>query len=213
MQEKTNSQVRKSARGRGRPSTLDEERALDAALDAFWRRGYAATDIDAVAAAAGTAKPSLYRRFGSKEGLFLAALERYAGGHGTQPLAAFAAERDIASAVRAFFRTAVEGQTTPGRPTGCLFACSAAPLAESQAAVGTLLADGTRAAHAALVARFEAASADGELPRGFPAAARAQLMLDAMQGLALRARAGADRAALLADARSYADVVLSPAPP
>jgi AcrR family transcriptional regulator len=200
--------VRKNPRGRGRPSTLDESRVLDAAVTAFWRDGFAATDLDAVAAAAGTTKPSLYRRFDSKEGLFLAALERYARGHGSRPVAAFLAEPDIAAAVRAFFRQAVEGQTDPGLPTGCLFACAAAPLAESRPDIGAFLARSLDAASVALAERFEAAVADGALCPGFPSQARARLMLDAMQGLALRARSAADRQTLLTEAEAYADAIL-----
>ena len=199
--------VRKSVRGR--PSTLDESRVLDAAVAAFWRDGFAATDLDTVAAAAGTTKPSLYRRFGSKEGLFLATLERYAHGHGSRPVAAFLAEPDIAAAVRAFFRTAVEGQTAPDLPTGCLLACAAAPLAESRPDVGALLSRSLDAASAALSKRFEAAIAEGTLRPGFPSQARARLILDAMQGLALRARSAADRGTLLTEADAYSDAILA----
>lgn len=207
-QENSDGRVRKSSRGRGRPSTLNEARVLDAAVAAFWRDGFTATELDAVAALAGTKKPSLYRRFGSKEGLFLAALEHYARGHGSRPVAAFLAEPDIAEAVRAFFRQAVEGQTAPDLPTGCLFACAAAPLAESRPDVGAFLSRALDAASGALSERFETAVADGILRAGFPSQARASLMLDAMQGLALRARLDADRETLLIAADAYPDAIL-----
>lgn len=83
MQGDSDHTVRKKSRGRGRPSTLDEDRVLDAAAAAFWRDGFAATDLDAVAVAAGTTKPSVYRRFGSKEGVFLAAMEHYGAAQGS----------------------------------------------------------------------------------------------------------------------------------
>lgn len=207
-QGKTDGSGRKPARNRGRPSTLDETRALDAAVHAFWRDGYQQTDLDDVAASAGTTKPSLYRRFGSKEDLFLAALRHYAHDHGARPVAAFLGERDIAAAVRAFFRSTVEGQTAPGLPSGCLFACTAAPLAERQPAVGTFLSEALQTAADTLAQRFEAAASTGELRPDFPSRASARLMLDAMQGLALRAREGADRAKLLADAEIYAATVI-----
>ncbi|ADZ70568.1 TetR/AcrR family transcriptional regulator [Polymorphum gilvum] len=52
------------------------ERLLLAACDLFCRYGINATGVDAVVAAAGTAKTTLYKAFGSKEGLVEAVLER-----------------------------------------------------------------------------------------------------------------------------------------
>lgn len=47
------------------------ERLLVAALDIFTRKGYAATSVREVVAAAGVTKPVLYYYFGSKEGIYL----------------------------------------------------------------------------------------------------------------------------------------------
>lgn len=52
------------------------ERLLLAACDLFCRQGINATGVDAVVAAAGTAKTTLYKAYGSKEGLVEAVLER-----------------------------------------------------------------------------------------------------------------------------------------
>lgn len=50
------------------------ERLLVAALDLFNRKGYAATTVREIVAAAGVTKPVLYYHFGNKEGLFRAML-------------------------------------------------------------------------------------------------------------------------------------------
>jgi AcrR family transcriptional regulator len=52
------------------------ERLLLAASDLFCRYGINATGVDSIVAAAGTAKTTLYKAFGSKEGLIEAVLER-----------------------------------------------------------------------------------------------------------------------------------------
>lgn len=64
-------------RGRrpGRP-TLSNEELLDKALDLFLEQGFERTSIDAIAAAAAMAKRTIYLRYGDKESLFRAALER-----------------------------------------------------------------------------------------------------------------------------------------
>lgn len=59
------------------PAAARRETILNAAGPLFARDGYAATRIDAVAAAAGVTKPIVYRHFGSKKGLYVAQLERH----------------------------------------------------------------------------------------------------------------------------------------
>ncbi|WP_142341029.1 TetR/AcrR family transcriptional regulator, partial [Bacillus thuringiensis] len=60
---------------------FDEEKALDAAMQLFWEKGYAATSLSDLTARMEIQKPSLYSAFGDKEGLFEAALRRYTNLH------------------------------------------------------------------------------------------------------------------------------------
>jgi TetR/AcrR family transcriptional regulator, mexJK operon transcriptional repressor len=59
----------------GRP-TLSNEQLLDKAIELFLRNGFEATGIDAIAAAAGMAKRTVYARYSDKAVLFKAALRR-----------------------------------------------------------------------------------------------------------------------------------------
>lgn len=59
----------------GRP-TLSDEELLDIALDLFLEHGFERTSIDAITAAAGMAKRTVYARYADKEALFKAALAR-----------------------------------------------------------------------------------------------------------------------------------------
>jgi len=52
------------------------ERILDAAVDAFWERPSDQISLDDVARRAGVSMQTVIRRFGGKEGLFAAAVER-----------------------------------------------------------------------------------------------------------------------------------------
>lgn len=61
----------------GRPKKYDREEALDRAMQAFWRHGYEATSTADLEAQMGMNRSSLYAEFGSKHGLYEAALERY----------------------------------------------------------------------------------------------------------------------------------------
>ena len=62
-------------RGPGRPSRSNAE-LLDLSLDLFARNGFERTSIDAICAAAGMAKRTVYARYGDKSTLFKAALKR-----------------------------------------------------------------------------------------------------------------------------------------
>lgn len=64
----------------GRPDQQASEELVrhivEEAARLFIEQGYTATSIEQVAGAAGSGKQTIYRRFGSKEGLFLAVLKR-----------------------------------------------------------------------------------------------------------------------------------------
>ena len=65
---------------RGRtPRAVREAQMVAAAERLFSERGYHGVSMDEIAAASGITKPRLYDYFGSKEGLFLACMERARG--------------------------------------------------------------------------------------------------------------------------------------
>lgn len=61
-------------RRRGRP-TISDARLLDAALEIFLDQGFERTSIEAISAASGMAKRTIYTRYGTKTNLFIAALK------------------------------------------------------------------------------------------------------------------------------------------
>jgi AcrR family transcriptional regulator len=69
------SEERPVRRGPGRPSRSNAE-LLDLSLDLFYEHGFERTSIDAICAAAGMAKRTVYARYGDKQTLFKAALTR-----------------------------------------------------------------------------------------------------------------------------------------
>jgi TetR/AcrR family transcriptional repressor of nem operon len=70
--------VQKStSRSVGRPREFDEEAALEAAMEAFWAKGYEATSMADLCTCTGLHKGSLYQAFGDKHQLFMGALKHY----------------------------------------------------------------------------------------------------------------------------------------
>src|SRR5213594_2671193 len=71
---------RNSAMPKGRPREFDIEKALDRAMEVFWRKGYEGASLPDLTKAMGINRPSMYAAFGNKEALFRRALDRYAQG-------------------------------------------------------------------------------------------------------------------------------------
>ena len=79
----------------GRPRGFDENVAIAAAASLFARRGYEGTAIDDLVTATGVHRASLYKAFGSKRGLYLAAVRQQVEAAARSALAT-TAEADLA---------------------------------------------------------------------------------------------------------------------
>ncbi len=106
------------------------ERILQAARELFYREGIRAVSVDAVAAAAGTNKMTLYRHFASKDELVAACLAEVAG-HADKIWDAVRAEhpRDAQAQLRAVLRH-VSRFADEFSARGCPLANAAIELAE-----------------------------------------------------------------------------------
>jgi AcrR family transcriptional regulator len=187
--------MKKSApRPRGRPRTLDRQKALEAALQLFWRQGYEGTSIADLTAAMGATPPSLYAAFGSKEQLYRDAVELYAASYGGFPAKALAEEPSAYHAIARILTEAIAVYSTGAR--GCMLASGALTCAPEHRQVAGELASRRLAAIARIKARFDGAVAEGELDAGADTAALASFYAAVIQGLSIQARDGVKREVL-----------------
>lgn len=98
---------------------FDEEKALDAAMQLFWEKGYAATSLSDLTAKMEIQKPSLYSAFGDKESLFEAALRRYTNLHAANIRTKLKNEQSVKEAIRTFFENMVEEEYKKDFSKGC----------------------------------------------------------------------------------------------
>ena len=103
---------------RGRPRTMSADKVLDVAMTAYWQSDPADVSVNAICQMAGVSKPSLYREFGSEDGLTRAALDRYA----ERVLSDIFAILQGGNGLRATLDALVDfAAANPRMETGCLF--------------------------------------------------------------------------------------------
>src|ERR1700694_1182397 len=109
----------KSSGRMGRPRSFDIDRALDRALQVFWRKGYEGSSLSDLTKAMGINRPSLYAAFGDKGKLFRKVLDRYAEGPASYSSAALEEPASRWVVERLLYGSA-DLLTSPGNPHGCL---------------------------------------------------------------------------------------------
>lgn len=175
----------------GKPQ-YDEGAVIDAALDAFWRHGYAATSINMLTEATGLSRSSLYQRFQDKDGLFQIALATY-----TDRVLRRMKSSEGGSA-RARIEALLRGLLPTGsrRPPGCLLARSCSELVDLPAAGRKAALSGMSQQRDLLEDLLREAITVGELPAGADVAALALHFLGVMQAILNLPQAGASRGEL-----------------
>jgi TetR/AcrR family transcriptional regulator, copper-responsive repressor len=103
---------------RGRPKTINAGKVLEVATHAYWHGDPADVSVNAICQMAGVSKPSVYREFGSEDGLTCAALEHYAD----QVLREVLIILDRGHGLRATLDALIDfAVADPRMETGCLF--------------------------------------------------------------------------------------------
>lgn len=191
----------------GRPKSFIPDEALDRAVEMFWEHGYEGVDVNRIARAVNVTKPAIYRAFGNKSTLLLKAVERYAITYGAAMLADFRAEPDIHKAVAALCEATVNTASSEGR-AGCLMLSATLGQSERVTEIRIFVAKALNESADIFAIRFEKEIKAGRLTRTPSAKVRSRALVDLVQGLKIRAKAGIAREQLLQDARSYEPLIL-----
>src|SRR5262249_19497509 len=177
------------------PREFDIEKALDAALHVFWRKGYEAASLAELTAAMGINRPSLYAAFGNKEQLFRRVIARYVEGPAACVMEALHEPTARAVAERLLGAT-IEVVTERRKPKGCLLVQGALACGAGAESVRRGLLPYGVAAEAAIATRPERRRAQGDLPWAAEPARLALYLATVMHGLAVQAAGGASPAEL-----------------
>lgn len=176
----------------GRRREFDIDKALDAALCVFWRKGYEGASYTDLTEATGVERPALYAAFGNKESLYRRALERYDEQY--QRFIPEALELPTAREVAAhILYHSIELTTRHPDHTGCFIINGVMAGSDEAEPVRQALIEMRVAGEAQLRARFERAKAEGDLPKAAKPAALATFLVAVLHGMAVQAKAGYSR--------------------
>src|SRR5271154_925922 len=191
----------------GRPREFDVDKALERAMELFWRQGYEGTSLTDLTRELGLTRPSLYAAFENKEGLFLKALDLYEAraGYRQAALTAPTASRYA----RALLEGAADLHGDKRNPPGCLGVQGALSCAPQSDSIRKELIRRRKMGESIILDRLKRATMEGDLPPDADPADLARYLSIVIYGITIQAAGGATRKEL----RSAADLALRSWPP
>ncbi|MEW9549744.1 TetR/AcrR family transcriptional regulator [Nonomuraea sp. NPDC050783] len=183
-----------------RSKGFDPDRVLDAAMEAFWTKGYTATSAQDLVEHTGLGRGSLYNAFADKHALFLEVLRRYDEEWTTRQVAVLEGDGPIRERVRRVLMTVVEEEARDDSARrGCLAVNTALELAGRDPAATAAVRRVFGRMEDAFTRAVERAQRDGEIAPGRPAESLGRYLLNAMYGLRVLGKS--------ADAPAMTDIV------
>lgn len=176
-----------------RLKAFDEERAIDAAVDCFWMRGYEGTSVRDLAEAMGIGGASLYNAYGDKRALFARSLERYANRSMRERIARLEAGHRPKEAIGAFIEEIIERSLKDPDRKGCLLINSALDVAPHDAEIGRVVSGYLDEIRGFFRRNLVAARKAGQVPRKIDAESVSTHLLGVIAGIRVLARTGAGR--------------------
>ncbi|MGW6024088.1 TetR/AcrR family transcriptional regulator [Streptomyces sp. NPDC055099] len=194
-----------------RPRTFDEERALDAAMHAFWANGYEATSTQDLCEATGLGRSSIYNTFSSKHELFRRALARYMDSMTSVQVEILEdVERSPMERLRALFQRVIDSEfecRENGHSIGCLTVNTTVELAGRDPEAAEMLAGDLAVRLAAMSAVIRTGQSGGDITSTRDAGDLAHFLNAVIGGMRVSAQGGVDRAALTAIAETALDAL------
>ena len=186
-----------------RPKSFDRYEVLEQAMNLFWDSGYRATSIQDLENHLGINRVSLYREFGNKHDLFLAALDHYSEKVIDSGLAVLISPPDGLASIQRFFEMTLEA-TERGNWRSCLMSNSASELARHDRDTARRTEQSVARLEGAFLGALTRARGLGELASDADLPSVAQYLTTLQLGLVLVGDATADRTRR----RNTVDVVL-----
>ncbi|MEJ8546263.1 TetR/AcrR family transcriptional regulator [Brevibacillus borstelensis] len=176
-----------------RTREFDEEKALDAAMQVFWTKGYEATSLSDLTAEMGIQRPSIYSAFGDKKELFEAALRKYTRSHASRVRAVLQKHPSVRDSFRSFFESLASADYHQHPSRGCFCINTMVELAPHDEKFEVLTREHQMYLSAIFQETLERGIKTGELQTDMNAKALAQTLVVSVIGLTVMMKSRPDR--------------------
>jgi TetR/AcrR family transcriptional repressor of nem operon len=176
---------------------FDTDAAVDAALVSFRGTGYAGTSIQDLVEATGVGRGSLYAAFGNKEGLYLAALDRYRETYADPLISLLYAEAPARELIREILVGLVDEIVKDGVRLACLIVSAATERIHQDTQVAQRIRYTTQALEDAFMTLISRAQSEGQLDQTGNPRHQARLLVMSTHGLRISGAINPDRAWLM----------------
>jgi len=183
--------------GVGRPREFDLDDAARDAMDVFWDHGYEGASLPDLIAGTGLSRGSLYKAFGDKKGLLLAALDHYVATALKVVAELLSQPGGVKPAIRAsLLRYAALSTGKAGR-RGCLVVAMATEMAAHDAEIAERTGRMFRRLQQLYAAAIVRGQASGEIPEG-DEQPLARFLVCQVQGMRVLGKTGASESEMAA---------------
>jgi AcrR family transcriptional regulator len=173
---------------------------LDSAVQVFRERGYHATSVGDLSEATGLTAGSLYKAFGDKRGVFLAAFAHYVEARNAALRRRLDRQSNGYEKIRAVLHFYAQSSHGSEGRRGCLVVSSATALATFDDEIGAQVEAAVRRTEDLLRRLLQQGQEDGSIARHTDVAATARVLLAVLQGFRLIGKAGRTRNDMVAAA-------------
>jgi TetR/AcrR family transcriptional repressor of nem operon len=177
---------------------FDTEAAVQAAMLAFRRHGYEGTSVQDLVEATGVGRGSLYAAFGSKDGLYLAAVDRYREQYATPLIDVLRGGAPARELIREVLVSVVDDTVRDGSRLACLIVTSAMERVADDPETAKRVRTTTESLEDALTGLITAGQASGELAERQDPRDLARFLMTTLQGLRVMGAINPDRRSLMA---------------
>lgn len=177
-------------------NSLPHEQIVDRVIGVFMAKGYEGTSVKDLVDATGLHPGSLYNAFGSKQGIFEAAIDRFDEISPFNKLLAQSATAPPRQTIRRLLDGLVEPAIEGEGVAGCLITYAAAEVGSANARLSRRLDDAFQDMETNLTVLIERGQGSGEFGSKRPARELAKFLLSTVQGIQVMAKVSRNRADL-----------------
>ncbi|HGH3606326.1 TetR/AcrR family transcriptional regulator [Acinetobacter baumannii] len=166
-----------------RTKEFETDEIAEAAMQVFWRRGYAATSVQDLVDGTGLSRSSLYSTFQNKQGLYQKALQRYELLTTLNNVKLLSGSGSAKALIRQLLMRVVEDELNDSEHKGCLVANACLELTGHDEEVSQFVVSNLQKLQHALESLLIKAQQSGEIGSTQNPRALASFFLNTMQGL------------------------------